>query len=549
MPQKIVSTQAQLLSALSSAKGGDTIILKDGSYGSVTLTRDYASQVSIVAENTGGALFDKIEVKGGSNIAIDGVESRGEIRAWYYAEDITITNSKAGQFYFRFVDGLKIDHSEGADGHFGLILNSVQNFSVTNSYFHGATEDVARITGNSYNGLLENNFFGDAVSKYPLHPDLLQLFGANGITPHDIVIRGNLFWDDPSTGSVNAQGIFMADPRSAEGYKNILIEENLIASRHPNTIYVGGGQENVVIRNNTLLSDANNNGGGIRLAEDRNGFDNSGTIIYGNALKSIYDETKSSTIGDNFTYGRTDPAKIFQGNDGSSWENFLPREGSQADFGSGYGAQARLKQLLAGDDDLGAEPPEALPPEAGPELVFGLDGTRTFSGRIDGRVKKIADDDKFDLGEGTIAFDFKADTIGKGGLVSKDASGKGSHFEVWIDNGTLKIMAGDADGGTEQTISVAGIKAKATYEFVASFDEDSTTVWLDGKQVGEIDGHMDWHENDEVLMLGAENSRSASGSTAGARYAYDGKITDFAIYDHAMTADELQAHLASQTLV
>ncbi|MSU91742.1 right-handed parallel beta-helix repeat-containing protein, partial [Rhodobacteraceae bacterium 2CG4] len=50
-----VSTKSDLLSALSSASGGDEILLKSGNYGDLTLTQDFSSEVTIRAIDQYGA--------------------------------------------------------------------------------------------------------------------------------------------------------------------------------------------------------------------------------------------------------------------------------------------------------------------------------------------------------------------------------------------------------------------------------------------------------------------------------------------------------------
>jgi hypothetical protein len=180
------------------------------------------------------------------------------------------------------------------------------------------------------------------------HSDAIQMFGAKGKTPHDIVIRRNHIWDDFATGAPTTapQGIFISDPGPG-GYRNILIEENLVNVRSPNSIYINGGQENVVVRNNTLIPSEGDGGAIIRLAE-KSGYDNSGTTVTGNVTKLLRDETQRSRIGPNFVYGRNAPLhRLFSG-PGSQWQDFVPVPPSRFAFGMGFGAEGYLSDLLAG---------------------------------------------------------------------------------------------------------------------------------------------------------------------------------------------------------
>lgn len=547
MAQKIVSNQAELLSVLTTTKSGDTIFLEDGDYGSLELlNKKFASTVTIAALNKGGAVFSDIDVRGGQNIAFSGVTATDEFRAWYSSSNISVDGVKTAQFYFRDVDNLVVDHSEATGGWYNILLNSVTNFTVRNSYFHYAQEDVARITGNSYNGVLENNIFSDTEAERPLHPDLLQVFAAGGVTPHDITIRGNLFYDNLATGSVIAQGIFLGGPGTT-GFSNFLIEQNLIATRHPNTVYINGGQENVVIRNNTLLGYDSSNGGVIRLAE-KDGFDNSGTSVYDNVAKFILDETGASSISDNYVYGKTlAMSAIFNGLLGDKWQDFLSADGDEIINGDD-GAIARLKTLLATGQFASSHytPVVSTIDDSaldGFDPVYMREGIVNFNGNASS-VITIPPGEDLEIDQGTIAFTFNADVTGwRRTLVSKDAAGEGNHFSVMLESGTLKIAFGD-DTHSE-TIAVSGIKAKTDYDVVVSFDETQGQAWLDGKLIGKVAVDMDWSDNHEKLLLGADNSASPSGSTSAMRYPYDGKLENFFIEDKAMTAHEVQALMSS----
>jgi len=344
-----VTNPTELSAAISSASGGDTIILANGDYGELVLGNDFSSTVTFQSENPLGASFSRLVVDNGSNMAFDGFDLQGSFAA-KYSSGISLTNSVTtnGMLYFREVDGLVVDNCTATGAQYSCLLNSVRNFSVTNSYFGNVTEDVMRITGNSYNGLIENNQLIDTVAVSPTHPDLLQMFGATGgYTPHDITIRGNLFYDDTTTGSVAAQGIFMSDPYpGGDGYQNILIEDNLINVSSPNTIYINGGQKNVVVRNNTLIPHYSGDGGAVIRLVGKSKMNNSGTIVEGNVAKMIRDETKSSKIGRNYLYGRNaNIAALFSGT-GKRWQDFLPVIGTAIDRDN-LGATPFLKQLLA----------------------------------------------------------------------------------------------------------------------------------------------------------------------------------------------------------
>lgn len=551
MPTIKVSNADQLQSAIGNAKSGDTILLGNSNYGNVTLS-GMPEGVSIEAENEGKAVFGKVTFKG-DNISLDGAKITGGVFGGWI-ENLKITNSEIlGTSNFREINGLVLQNNDMTSNgeNMGLLLNGIRNFSVKGNTIHEAVEDLVRITGNSYNGTFENNTVSDALGKGALHCDLLQVFALNGYTPHDITIRGNLFYDDPTTGTRTAQGLFIAGAQG-DGYKNILIEDNLIATPHINSIYISGGQENVVIRNNTLLPGTYDGGGVIRLAPKTN-YDNSGVTIENNVLKAFYDQTKSSDIGNNHVYGAGNADELFNmgSKAGAKWQDFLPKDGSAVDFGTNMGALGRLKDLLGGKDDGAAvaptpSKPEPTPtPEPTPEpipvkppvvetpddgdsnVVYEMGVKREYSGQIY-RAVTINHDQKMEIAEGNIELTFNADTLGwRRALISKDSKEQGDHVSAWLDNGTLKVTFQNEKGNAD--FSVGGIKTKTDYDLKLSFENGKVGVWLDGQLKGEKTFDFSLEDNSEKITLGAYNGRSTAGTTDARHYAFDGKISNVKI--------------------
>ena len=73
MTTTTVKNQAELLGALDRASGGDTIVLKDGHYGSLKLTADFSSTVTIRAEDRLGATISGLDLFGATNLTFDGI--------------------------------------------------------------------------------------------------------------------------------------------------------------------------------------------------------------------------------------------------------------------------------------------------------------------------------------------------------------------------------------------------------------------------------------------------------------------------------------------
>ena len=309
--------------AIRAAKAGDVLILADGDYGPLTLRASHFRPVTLRAQTLHGARLGPVTLTGARGWSFSGLSLAGGIKAERGAGGLTVTDCRVtGTLSLRDLRGLVVVGNDISGARYACLLNSVQDFVLRGNVLHTCQEDLLRITGDSFNGLVEGNSFLDTASSGTMHPDAIQFFGAKGKTPRDIIIRGNHIWDDNATGRNPAQGIFVSDP-DAGGYRNLLIEGNLICTNSPNSIYINGGQENVIVRGNVLMPGRGDGGAVIRLAR-KSGMDNSGTVVEGNTAKQILDETRASAIGVNTVYGRgADRSKLWSG-DGRKPEDFVP---------------------------------------------------------------------------------------------------------------------------------------------------------------------------------------------------------------------------------
>lgn len=536
-----VSNASQLASAIASATGGETIVLANGYYGALNISRDFASNVTIQSANQGAADFAIVDLSGASNVTMSGIEMTYG-RATLNAANIAFENSvSTGGMYFRDVNGLTLEKNDISGGEHTLILNDIQNFVIRGNDIHDAESDLVRVTGASRFGLFENNFIHDVAATVPQHPDLIQLIGINGVNPTDITFTGNLLYDDPSTGDVYGQGLFISEPIGA-GYSNILIENNMIMVGSPNSIYINGGQENIVIQNNTLVPWPGANGGVIRLT-DKNGYDNRGVTVENNVARFLLDETGGSTIGENVIYNSSDPSfllTLFQGLNGD-WQAFLPVEGSIIDLANGMGAVDRLTELLNGDDGASTPLPSLTPTPTSSvstpvenDIDYVIDdGATVFSLKSKIEVASSSDVLEIDLGiagqvdGGEIAFSFNADRVnGQFGLISRDASGNGDHFTSFIKDGALNIRFQSASG--EVYLTADNIAANSDYAVSVLFSENGIELSLNGTVVDTSDFSATMSNSDEMLQIGANGWASVSGA-AGYSDVFDGTIWDATI--------------------
>lgn len=341
-----VSTADELVVALRDMQGG-TIVLAPGRYGDLVLRdRSFKNPITLRAEVPRKAIFGQVRLMNSSNLQFEGIRLEKQFRV-ESSKNIAIRGCLSdNMLYFRNVSHLRIQDCDVSGGQFGVIFNSVADFEIRQSRVGKVSEDVMRVTGDSHDGLIEGNILDDVISYPPTHPDLIQMFGAQGKTPARITIRRNLLRDDHATGSPKrtAQGIFVSDP-AGEGYRDILIEENVINTRSANTIYINGGQKNVVVRNNTLLPGVGDGGAIIRLVGKAR-QSNSGTSVEDNIAKQILDETKDARVRQNYLYGRGAKIPALFSGTGARWQDFLPVLGTGPDK-PGLGATEFLRELLA----------------------------------------------------------------------------------------------------------------------------------------------------------------------------------------------------------
>ena len=541
MTIKLVSSAAELTAALRMATGGETIVLADGDYGELYLNRSGSkaavfqsptSEVTVTALNPGRVTFDSITLKGIANLTFDGVTVDGAPGVTVGSSDITIRNSEIEYLLLRDAENVLVENSTFGGGQFAMAINNSSHVTFRNNYLHGVSTDLMRVVGGSSDVLIENNHFGDLVPGPREHADMIQMFAQEGLTPRDITIRGNLFYDNPETGDGTAQGIFMANA-SASGYRDILIEQNLIWNQHGNTIFSNYSISNVVVRDNSLIATQYSDGANLRMASGIS----TGLTVEGNVMRNVQNQTDSRTFADeNYFYGSgkfmkayDDQSDLFQSPDYIGWKSFLPVKGSEIDFGSAYGAQDRLGELLAGvDNDFGII-----------RLVAERAGSTGYRA-TSSSYTNLGDSSALHLEAATLTLDFNASTVASNRtIVAKDAVGLGHGFAAMIDDGTLILKFEDDDG--LKTITRGGIAAGTDYELTMSFQDGVASAWLDGKMIGQVETGMDWRENNDDLVLGIHN-----GISSGMKYSFAGTIGDLRIYDHGLDYDQVSGLVSAR---
>lgn len=283
-----VSGTAQLMSALASAKSGDTISLSAGDYGTLKLDGNagqkfakYAGEVTITsADPKHQATFTGLDLDNVKNLTFDGVtfdattasHSQHPFTA-VHADNLTIRNST---FDGRLVDGLGIgeglsvsksanvafENNEIFDFYYGTGFHEITDLVVSGNDYHDMSFDASRYS-QIIGGIIENNRYHDMTSTKSGHRDMIQFWTAGDKIPSkDIIIRANVITIDDTPAMV--QSIFLYNEevtRNGAGkqmyYQNILIEGNVIYSNQPNGITVGP-VNGVTIADNVVVQDKTN---------------------------------------------------------------------------------------------------------------------------------------------------------------------------------------------------------------------------------------------------------------------------------------------------
>jgi parallel beta-helix repeat protein len=275
-----VSTAAQLAAAIKSVKGGETILLAPGDYGSVNINaRKLGSTVTIksadsandavftnlrVSNSTGWAFSDidvyrplkagepnfttAAYVSGSSRIDFIGVDFHGSMdkNSWNDGWGLRVSYSDSVRVVDSTFEQLKIgavfDHDTGLT----LVGNSVTD--VREGFDFSAVHGVA-IARNLFTAFTPDNTLGMALGD---HSDAIQ-FWNNGVKEgsSDIVISDNVMLQ----GTNDTHGIFFRaqDPTPAYRFSNVVIENNLYQgdARHGITL---SGTDGGIIRGNTVVS-------------------------------------------------------------------------------------------------------------------------------------------------------------------------------------------------------------------------------------------------------------------------------------------------------
>ena len=262
-------------------KGGDTLLLKDGAYGSVIIEANaaFTSPVTIMSQNGKAAQFDRIRLgQDTRNIIFKNLSvwprdpsTSGAylVRSYNTVTDITLDGLDI-RSEENAADFMKWDAAKwGARKFHGIVLAGERNTIVRNTITAvydgisgGPDSLIADNIVNGYDGdgiravsrgTVRGNKITNCVKTDANHDDGFQSFASNGGTITDLVLDSNVIieW----TGSANhplrctLQGIgLFGGP-----YVNLTVVNNVVSVSHSHGISIYGANGAMVL-NNTIVN-------------------------------------------------------------------------------------------------------------------------------------------------------------------------------------------------------------------------------------------------------------------------------------------------------
>ncbi|MEY2883786.1 MAG: hypothetical protein RL490_1510 [Pseudomonadota bacterium] len=301
-----VSSGTALISALRSARPGDTILLASGNYGNVSLSgMNFAGQVIVRSANPDAdAVFTTLRLTNVNNLVIDDIDIRRPLSTGTGLNTgaLTVNKSSNVSIVNSDIQG-SLNGNAWDDGH-GIVVTDSSRVSILNSNFRqldaatifSRSNDVI-FAGNSItetregvnisqtrSGLFDRNHVTDMQPHYAAgdHPDAFQVHsgGSNNTASSDLKFTNNIMIQG-SAGPVG--GIFIRSEAVASGvrHSNIVIENNYYEGAYRHAFSVSNSDTVRVENNTVLMGDYKGIVPAIQLGDVRGGqiIDNVATLI------------------------------------------------------------------------------------------------------------------------------------------------------------------------------------------------------------------------------------------------------------------------------
>ena len=270
----LVNSNQQLAAAIRLVKGGETILLAPGDYGSVAIKgRNLSDTVTIKSANSNDdAVISGLRIDSSSGFKIEDVNFHRELKSGEALHTQTVFVSSSQRVTFSGVDFTgSLDNNAWNDG-FGLRVSNSSKIAVLDSTFRQlfrsavfANVDDMLVAGNTIsevregfnfagvsNVMIAQNRFSQFQPNYAArdHSDAIQVFSDGTTGSSNVTIKNNIITPGVSGG---VQGIFIRAEDPASRHSNFVIENNLYYGDARHGIS-SNGIDNVVIRGNTVVT-------------------------------------------------------------------------------------------------------------------------------------------------------------------------------------------------------------------------------------------------------------------------------------------------------
>lgn len=347
-----VSTHDELMTAISSAAGGDEIVLATGDYGDLSIrSESFASDVTIRSANPDDpAVFDTVTIALSNNIVFENIIVDMPVDATTIEPDHAIRITSSDGIAFKnssliggdAVNGIDPSEPAGSQGlegingypigravyivdstnaefsdlmitgfNKGIILDDTDGVLIANNEFFNIRSDA--ITGSGIDNVLIEGNHVENISAWRMggegdHPDFIHFFiGADQLDSSDnITIRANFFEQGDGAAPL---GLHFESLNASVMFTNVILEDNVIQNGESQGIRFGN-VDGGVIRNNTLVptDESSSDAPGIILTQDTQNV-----VIQDNILSKIYGDlvaeagVRNITLGDNLYVQAVNP--------------------------------------------------------------------------------------------------------------------------------------------------------------------------------------------------------------------------------------------------
>ena len=146
----------------------------------------------------------------------------------------------------------------------------------------------------------------------------------------------------------------------------------------------------------------------------------------------------------------------------------------------------------------------------------------------------------------TVAFAFNANdipTTGSAGLFTKDGRdfGEGGHTSLYFSDGELYLRMQSKEKSQYLKVAERGtFQTGTSYAVALILGDAGVRVFVNGEvAASNLDMMENWQQNGEDIVVGGNGSSRKPGQIDGIHSAFDGIISDFAIYDRALDFGEV----------